>query len=212
MEEIIPSSVIPYTNEMVVAELAGMYADVGEKDKGGEMISQVDISRMSLSKQTRFLMYSASRGYGDHSLELLEKITGNISRLPESRNKYEKFFELYAGFVKLEENALTDKIADITLKSILNTKNTELRSSLMKEYAVLVYQGGDSEYAAEVMNRYLELNPEEIEGLDLLFQIYQLSGNYEKALDTAERYLKLKPEDVEYLKQKSELETKLNKK
>jgi len=206
MEELIPSSVIPYSNEMVIAELAGMYSDVGDKNKGAELISRISVTDMSIKKQLRFLMYISSRGYADRAYGLLGNITDNMRKLPDNKSKYEKFFELYAGFVKLEEDKLRDSVAAITYRNIKEIRSPELRNSLLKEFAVLAYQGGDVKYAEFIMNRIIELDPSDIEAIDLLFQIYYLSGDHSKALETAEKYLKLKPDDKEYLKQKSDLE------
>ncbi len=211
MEKIMPAAVIPYTNEMVVAELAGMYADIGETEKGAELISNINVSGMSLKKQLRFIMYAASRGYGSYSLGMLERISSDILKIKDEKSKFERFFELYAGFVKLEETVLRDTIAAITFRNLEKLNKTDLRNTLFKEYAILAFQGGDSDYAAFVMRRLTELDPKDIESLDLLFQIYHLSGRYPEALETVNKYLELKPEDKEHLKNKVELETLLGK-
>ena len=210
MEEIIPFRVIPYSNEMVVAEIAGMYSDIGEKESGTELINSIYTDQMSLKKQIRFLMYVTSRGLGSSVSRLLDNVTKRIEKLPDSKNKYEYYFELYAGFAKLEENRLKESVSVTTLERINKISDLQLQNSIFKEFAVLAYQGGDPEFAANIMNGFLENNPDDKEGLDLLYQIYYLSGNYLKALETADRYLTLNPDDEDYIQQKAELEKLLN--
>ncbi|MDD3044889.1 MAG: hypothetical protein PHF33_05475, partial [Candidatus Delongbacteria bacterium] len=211
MEEIMPFRVIPYSNEMVVAEIAGMYSDIGEKDSGSDLLASVNTNMMTLKKQIRFIMYVTSRGLGTSVSGLLENVKTRVERLPDSKNKYEQYFELYAGFAKLEEKELLSSVSASALEKIDNIKDSQLQNSLFKEFAVLAYQGGDSEFSAKIMNRLLEKNPNDKEGIDLLYQIYYLSGNYLKALETADKYLTLNPDDEDYIQQKAELEKMLKK-
>ncbi len=210
MESIIPSSVIPYSNEMVAAELAGMYADIGDEKTGMELINSIDLASLTYKKQTRFLLYLISRGYGKSASGLLERVIDNIGKLSDSKSKFERYFEIYAGLVKLEEKELKNTVSKTALGNIEKITDTNLRNSLFKEFAVLAYQGGDSEFAAEVMNRFIKEYPDDKEGIDLLYQIYYLSGNYLKALETADKYLTAYPDDKDYIQQKAELEKLLN--
>ncbi|MGD9707006.1 MAG: DUF2723 domain-containing protein [Candidatus Delongbacteria bacterium] len=211
MEDIMPFKVIPYSNEMVVAEIAGMYSDTGDEKTGLELINSIDLSSMTYKKQTRFLMYLISRGYGKSASGLLERVIANIGKLSDNKSKFERYFEIYAGLAKLEEKELKTDVSKTALENIEKITDTNLRNSLFKEFAVLAYQGGDSEFSAKIMNRLLEKNPNDKEGIDLLYQIYYLSGNYLKALETADKYLTLNPDDEDYIQQKAELEKMLKK-
>jgi hypothetical protein len=211
MEEFIPSKTIPFSNEMVIAEVAGMYADFGEKNKGKGLLESVDMNALSLKKKLRFLLYSASRGYKEYGNLILDKITAEVDALPESREKIEKYFELFAGFAKIEETEQKDRIFEKTIAQLSGIKNYELRNSLFKEFGVLAYQSGDKNSAILIFNKYLALNEKDAEAIDLLCQIYRMSDEYDKALETVNKYLAVLPDDKEYISLKAELELKTKK-
>jgi len=211
MEEYIPSVNIPYSNEMVLAEIAGMYSDIGESNKGEQLLKSVDLRTVSLKKKLRFLLYAASRGYTEFVKSALDKAVSEIDQMPDGKPKFERYFEIYAGFVKIEETGLKNQISEKITAQISAISNKELKNTLYKEFSVLVFQGGDNGKAASIMEDYLVTNSTDIEALDLLCQIYALSNNYSKALETAERYLALKPGDKDYLAMKAEFESKIGK-
>ncbi|MCG2760135.1 MAG: hypothetical protein L6407_02835 [Candidatus Delongbacteria bacterium] len=206
MEELIPSYIIPFSNEMVVAEIAGMYSDVGESDRGKELINGVDIKTLSLKKKIRFLLYTASRGYGEHSIGILDKILNEIELMPEKKEKYEKYFELYAGFVRVDEKMIVDKISEFILDKISSIRDQVLMNALFKEFGVIVYQGGNKDFAIKVIEKYLTINSKDLEAIDLLYQIYAISKDDKKALEAVERYLAIEPDNKEYLAIKADLE------
>jgi len=212
MEELIPSSTIPYSNEMVVAEIAGMYADFGESEKGKRLLDTVDLNELSLKKKLRFLIYSASRGYMEFGNTITDKIVKEIDNLPESKDKFEKYFELYAGFGKIDEPELKNKIYEKAVSQLSSAKDVQLRNSLFKEFGVLAYQSGDKTGAEKIFETYLSMNEKDIEAIDLLCQIYTMSSEDKKALEMADRYLAIQPEDKDYLEIKAQLESKLGKK
>jgi hypothetical protein len=212
MEELIPSPTIPYSNEMVVAEIAGMYADFGEAEKGKKLLESVDLNELSLKKKLRFLIYSASRGYNEYGNVVVDKILKEIDDLPESKDKFEKYFELYAGFGKIDETELKSRISAKTLTELSAAKDINLRNTLFKEFGVLAYQSGDRTDAETIFLKYLSMNEKDTEAIDLLCQIYTLSSENEKALGMAERYLALQPADKDYLEIKAQLESKIGKK
>ncbi len=211
MEELIPSSTIPYSNEMVVAEIAGMYADFGESEKGKKLLDTVDLNELSLKKKVRFLIYSASRGYTEFAGHITDKIINEVDVLPESKEKFEKYFELYAGFGKIDEPELKDKIYEKAVSQLSSAKDVQLRNSLFKEFGVLAYQSGDKTGSEKIFEKYLSMNEKDLEAIDLLCQIYTMSSEDKKALEMAERYLAVQPEDKDYLEIKAQLESKIGK-
>ena len=205
MEEYIPSDNIPYTSEMIQAEIAGMYLKVGEKEAGEKLLSNVDISKMSFKKKIRFLLYSASKGYSEISMILLEKVLKDINEL-NGKDKYDKLFELYAGFVQIEQKDLSDKMREDISNDLKNNKDIKLRNSIYKEFAVVVYQGGDISSAKTILIDYIELNPNDTEALDLLFQVYSIDKEHSNALDIVNKFLKVEPENKEFIEHKVVLE------
>jgi len=208
MDEYIPSDNIPYTNEMIQAEIAGMYLRVGDKKTGEKLLSKVDISKMSFKKKIRFLMYSASKGYSDYSMVLLEKVLKDIYKL-KGKNKYEKLFELYAGFVQVEQTSLADKIRNVISTELNVSKDINLRNSIYKEFAVVVYQGGDIPTSKKILTDYIELNPKDVEALDLLFQVYSIDKEHSKALEVVNKYLEVDSNSKEFQEHKIVLEKML---
>ncbi|HQO09436.1 MAG TPA: DUF2723 domain-containing protein [Clostridiales bacterium] len=208
MEEFIPAKVIPITNEMVVAELAGMYADINETEKGLELLKSIDIKSMSLNKKLRFLLHSSSRGYKEYGSSILFQILTEIEALPESRSKYEKYLEMYAGFSKLNEPEMKQLIFEKTVVKLASVQNIELRNSMFKEFAVLCYQSGDKQNSVTALNKYIEINRTDLEAVDLLCQIHTMSADYDKALEMVNVFLSIKPGDEEYTAMKAELEMK----
>jgi hypothetical protein len=205
MEEYIPSDNIPYTSEMIQAEIAGMYLRVGDKDTGEKLLSNVDMSKMSFKKKIRFLIYSASKGYSDHSMIILEKVLKDIYKLT-GKDKYEKLFELYAGFVQVEQKELSDKIRNNILTELKSNKDIKLRNSVYKEFAIVVYQGGDITSSKQILNDYIVINPKDTEALDLLFQIYSIDKEHSQALEVVNKYLEIESENKEFLEHKAVLE------
>ncbi|MFO7810749.1 MAG: hypothetical protein R6V47_05195, partial [Candidatus Delongbacteria bacterium] len=199
MNRILPPVTIPYTNEMVLAEIAGMYADVDQKDKGKELIKEFDIADLSIKERMRFLVYLSSRGYSDVTYDLIDNYFEDISKMPQDRSKYELYFELYAGFVKMDQGELTEKISENIISELLIIDDAALKNSLFKEYAVLVYQGGDRDGCINVLNKYLTIDPEDTEALELLFQVYALENDTAKQIETAKRYLEIVPQDREFI-------------
>ena len=206
MEKIMPASVIPYSNEMVVAEIAGMYADIGENEAGAKLINNIDVSELSMRKKMRFIMYLNSRNFPEKAAEMIDGLLGDIGNMPETSKQFETYFELYAGFARLGNDPTLQNIAEIISEKLRGCSNTTLRNSMYKEFGVLVYQGGDKEYSAKVFENYLKLNPKDTEALDLLYQIYSIDENKEKSLEIVKRYLKLDPDNREYLTLKAKLE------
>lgn len=207
MEKIIPASVIPYSNEMVVAEIAGMYADTGDKESGAELIDRINTSELSMRKKMRFIMYLHSREFPEIASEMIDGIFDEIRKMPETANKYETFFELYAGFARLGPDDNLQKIGNMIADELGRSSNPTLRNSMFKEFGVLVYQGGDKEFSAEIFEEYLKLNPNDTEALDLLYQIYSIDGNNEKSLEIVERYLAIEPDNREYLSIRAKLKS-----
>ncbi|MDA3886168.1 MAG: DUF2723 domain-containing protein [Candidatus Delongbacteria bacterium] len=190
MEEYIPSDNIQYTSEMIQAEIAGMYMRVGNKKMGEKLLSNVDVSNMTFKKKIRFLIYSASKGYTDYSTIILEKVLKDIYKL-NGKDKYEKLFELYAGFIQVDQSDLAEKIKNDIVNELKNSKDDNLRNSIYKEFAVVIYQGGDIASSKKILLEYLELNTKDTEALNLLFQIYSIDKEHSKALEIVNKYLEV---------------------
>ena len=171
MEEYIPSDNIPYTSAMIQAEIAGMHMRIGDKAKGEKLLSTVNVNGLSYKKKIRFLLYSVAKGYNEYGMSILENVQNDILKL-KGKIKYEKLFELYAGFVQVEEKKLANKVMNDISEYLRSTPDTKLRNSVYKEFAVVIYQGGDKENSKKILQEYIELNPKDTEALDLLFQVY----------------------------------------
>ena len=79
-----------------------------------------------------------------------------------------------------------------------STPDTKLRNSVYKEFAVVIYQGGDKENSKKILQEYIELNPKDTEALDLLFQVYSIDKEHSKALGVVNKYLKVDPTNKEF--------------
>ena len=207
MERLIPASVIPYTNEMIIAEVAGMYADIGNRVKGRELISEVDVMGLSRNRLMRFLIYLSSREYEETSVLLLEEYIENMPYRRGRQERFETLFELYAGFVSVDDKNAPPVITRAIISELQLLNNTGLRNDLFKEFAILVYQGGNKELSLKILEDYHSLNPEDTETLELIFQIHMIDDDYKNALDALNRYLEIDPHDQEYIQSKKELES-----
>ncbi|MCK4980682.1 MAG: hypothetical protein KAS62_09810, partial [Candidatus Delongbacteria bacterium] len=205
MEEYIPSDNIPYTSAMIQAEIAGMYMRIGDKTKGEKLLSTVDIDGLSYKKKIRFLLYSVAKGYNEYGMTILKNVQDDILKI-KGKDKYEKLFELYAGFVQVEENELANKVGSDISKYLKSTPDAKLRNSVYKEFAVVVYQGGDKENSKKILREYLELNPKDTEALDLLFQVYSIDKEHSKALIVVNKYLAIDPTNKDFQDHKVVLE------
>jgi hypothetical protein len=206
MEEYIPHATIPYSNEMVIAEIAGMYSDIGRKEEGLKLLSTVDLNTLSQRKKLRYVAYTSSRGYDDYAVVSLSSIFGDLQKIGSVNEKFERYFELYASFARIDDSKIIGAVTERILREMPAISDKTLMSVLFKEFGVLVYQGGDKGMAENVLEKYLTINRADTEAIDLLYQMHSISKNHEKALDAANRYLEVVPDDQKYLEIKTKLE------
>ena len=169
-----------------------------ETEKNGELTDDLSLLRLG------FLESSVSRSSGslleDPDRQVIE-IDAYDTELAE--NEFEDLF--HKGRSLAREGKSEDALK--ILKQAYDLKKNE--PALNKILAVLTFKGKEYQTAVDVLEKYLEHDPN-IEDFWLYLSIaHKRTGNYDKALEAADKVFELNPDRVPNLIQLSDLHAKL---
>lgn len=183
------------TVESADADLARIQA---ETEKNGELTDDLSLLRLGFRESS--VSRSSASLLEDPERQIIE-IDAYDTELAES-----EFEELFHKGRSLAREGSSEEALKL-LKQAYDLKKNE--PALNKILAVLTFKGKEYQTAVDVLEKYLEHDPN-IEDFWLYLSIaHKRTGNYDKALEAADKVFELNPQRVPNLIQLSDLHAKL---
>ncbi|MBN1970450.1 MAG: DUF2723 domain-containing protein [Candidatus Delongbacteria bacterium] len=210
MDRFVPSSNIPYSNTMILPEIAGLFRYSGFSEKGNELLGNANIEKLDFDKKIEFLVRASRYGLNDFVENTLKKMSDDVKGEKNIDSKIKNSMDLYLVTSQINKpQILEDMRKEITEMIDKITSNRD-RLQAYIEWSVAMYSAGDSKNAVSTLEKVGE-EYEDVQCYTLIYQIHMRDQNKEKAMEAIDKVLSMDPENVEYKKRREALAFELGK-